>query len=370
MKNILILGAGNAQIDAIEYLKARSGLNVHACSWSSSDRGAGIADKFVKISISDVEKIYEYAKANYIDCIYSVGSDLAMPTIAEVSERLGLPCFMSPDLPIICNNKHLLRGTLGEEFDGNIKFMVAETYSDLRDWDYYPCVIKPVDSQGQRGVYEVWNAVDLKKHFNTSMSFSRSKKLIVEEYADGPEFSVNCFFCCGKIEFSLVSDRIVFDEYPGGIIKEHRVPSLASHETKTQILDLVKHSAEKLNIQDGPAYYQIKLSKSIPKIIEITPRLDGCHMWKLIKYYCGNDLLDATFEYLLEGIKPNLKYKFQNNDYSLAFMCEKPHESFKRSKYDVENVSDLVWYYRDGEIVAPLNGHMEKCGYVIREIAG
>lgn len=369
MKKILILGAGNAQIDAIEYLCEIEGLEVHVCSWSASDKGAKRARIFEEINIADVEKVCEYAQKEKIDYVYSIGSDLAMPTVAEVSARLGLPCFMSPELPIICNNKHLLRNALGEDFDGNIKFVVAETMSELEEWKHFPCVMKPVDSQGQRGVFEVWSAEDLKRHFDVSLHFSAARKVIVEEYADGQEFSVNCFFCQGEMVFSLISDRIVFDEFPGGIIKKHHLPTLANFECQTLIMDLVRRSAERLNIKDGPVYYQIKLSNGAPKIIEITPRLDGCHMWKLIKRYCGDDLLAASFEYLLYDRRPVFKCEFPTDKYSLDFMCEKPYEIFRRSKHDVGDSLDLVWYYQDGDKVASLNGHMEKCGYVIREVA-
>jgi len=369
VKGVLILGAGNAQIDAIEYLIAKDGYEVHVCSWSAEDKGAKLADKFVQINITDADKIQEYVHKNNIDYIYSIGSDLAMPTVAKISARLGLPCFVSPELPMICNNKHLLRDALGEGFEGNIRHITARNLPDLKGWNHYPCVIKPVDSQGQRGVYEVRSANELEKYFDVSMSFSRSKKVIVEEYVDGQEFSVNSFFCHGEMKFSLVSDRIVFDEYPGGIIKEHHVPSLIDQDVKTKILDLVKRSAERLNIREGPAYYQIKLLKNAPKIIEITPRLDGCHMWKLIRHYCNDDLLASTFEYLLEGTEPIFKSDFSDKNLLLEFLCEKPQTIFSKSKYNVDGALELVWYYQDGDEVVSLNGHMEKCGYVVREIA-
>jgi len=370
VKKVLILGAGNAQIDAIEYLNEIEGLEVHVCSWSASDKGAKRAVNFAEINIADVDKVCDYAQKEKIDYVYSIGSDLAMPTVAKVSEKLGIPCFMTPELPIICNNKYLLRNALGEDFNGNMKFMIAETLSDLEKWGKYPCVMKPVDSQGQRGVFEALSEEDLKKHFDASLRFSASKRVIVEEYADGQEFSVNCFFCQGDMVFSLISDRMVFNEFPGGIIKEHHLPTLASLEIQTLIMDLVRRSAERLGIKDGPVYYQIKLSKGAPKIIEITPRLDGCHMWKLIKRYCGDDLLAASFEYLLYGNKPMFKCEFPAKKYSLEFMCEKPNEIFRQTKYDVGTPLDLVWYYKDGDTVASLNGHMEKCGYVIKEVEG
>ena len=78
-KKLLVLGAGNAQIDLIEYAK-NIGLEVYVCSYSNNDKGIGKADVFAQINIVDSEKIESYVKGNKIDYIYSVGSDIAVPT--------------------------------------------------------------------------------------------------------------------------------------------------------------------------------------------------------------------------------------------------------------------------------------------------
>lgn len=86
MKKVLILGAGNAQIDAIEYCKGQ-GYKVYGCSYTDTDKGIPYLDEFKQINIIDAEAVAEYVKDNGIDLVYSVGSDLAMPTVAKVSEK-------------------------------------------------------------------------------------------------------------------------------------------------------------------------------------------------------------------------------------------------------------------------------------------
>lgn len=91
-KKLLILGAGNAQIDLIEYAKS-IGLETHACSYTNTDKGIPLADVFVQINIVDTEKIENYVKENKIDYIYSVGSDIAVPTFCKVAEKLKYVSF-------------------------------------------------------------------------------------------------------------------------------------------------------------------------------------------------------------------------------------------------------------------------------------
>lgn len=365
MKKILILGAGNAQIDAIKYCKNK-GYEVYGCSYTNDDKGIPLLDHFRQIDIKDIEGIESYIQEKNIEYIYSVGSDLAMPTVAKVSEDLGLKHFISSRTADICQAKHKMRTELGQDFKGNIPFQVCRTIEEAKQYHAFPGMMKPVDSQGQRGCYRVDSVQDIEENFAKSLSYSKSGNVIIEKFIDGPEVSVNVFVENGEVKFALVSDRIVFENLPGGIIKEHLLPTHypeAVEETK----DLVKRVIEKLGITQGPAYMQIKLDNGSPMLLEVTPRLDGCHMWNLIKHYCGVDLLDASFSWLLEGKGVSFEMKEQERNLKLAFMCEEPGKAFDRTKYNCDGAEYSTWYYESGDVVKTLNGYMEKCGYQIRE---
>ena len=368
-KKVLILGASNAQIDAIEYCKAK-GYEVSGCSYTLVDNGIPLLDHFGQVDIKDPEGVAKLAKDVEADVIYSVGSDLAMPTVMKVSEMLGLPHFISSETAEICHAKHKMRAALGEDFVGNAAFVVCSTLEEALSFKDFPGMMKPVDSQGQRGCYRVDSAEDIKKNFAISMDYSKEGKVIIETFIDGPEVSVNAYMQDGILRFALVSDRIVFDEFPGGIIKEHRVPSrFADEKAKEECIDLVQRMTQKLGILNGPCYFQIKLDKeNHPVILEVTPRLDGCHMWNLIKHYCNVDLLDACFTHLLEN-KPVLTEKmvFPDTEYYLSFTCKETGAIFDRAEYDIKDAEYVFWYYQTGDKVRKVNGFMEKGGYQIRK---
>lgn len=365
MKKIMILGVGNAQMDAIKYCKEK-GYIVYGCSYTNTDPGIPLLDHFIQLDIKDVEGISAYVEKEQIDVVYSVGSDLAMPTVMAVSEKLGLPHYISSKTAALCQAKHKMRLALGEDFKGNAPFTVCENLNDAIKYSQFPGMMKPVDSQGQRGCFRVDSVEDIKENFEKSMSYSTQKKVIIEKFVDGPEVSVNAFMVNGKIQFALVSDRIVFDEFPGGIIKEHLVPTQYT-ESVEETKDLVQRVAERLEIVDGPLYMQIKLEGTHPVLLEVTPRLDGCHMWNLIKHFCGVDLLSASMEYLLEGKKPEFSPEYSDKRMKLKFMCEQPGKAYDRANYDVQDAMYINWYYETGDIVRKLNGYMEKGGYKIVE---
>lgn len=360
---ILILGVGNAQADVIRYCKAR-GYKVYGCSYTREDKNIYLLDHFEQINIIDKEEILKFSLKHQIDIVYSVGSDIAMPTVSYVSEIMKTPCFVSYNTASVCNMKHKMREKLGKDFGGNIEFRVLGRQEDFKEITFFPSVIKPVDSQGQRGVYLVNSQKDLENHFESSKSYSREGKVIVERYLNGSEVSVNAYMNNGEMIFAIVSDRISFHEYPGGIIKEHILPSVYSEDIQNEIIKLAFNAAQKLGILNGPAYFQIKLEKSKPYIIEATPRLDGCHMWRLIKFYTGVDLMEVCMNHLLTGITNMPEQQRKPGFFKLKFICQPPGTIVKPH---YENALFSQSYYSAGDIVKRQNGYMEKCGYVIEK---
>ncbi len=370
MERILILGAGNAQIDAIEYCKAR-GYEVVGCSYTTVDCGIPHLNYFEQVDIKSIEGVKELAKKYGVSMIYSVGSDIAMPTVMKASEDLGLPHFISYEAAELCHSKNKMREALGADFEGNAPFMVCSSLEEALGYKDFPAMMKPVDSQGQRGCFRVDSTEDIRKYFEKSMDYSHEGKVIIEEFIDGPEVSVNAYFQDGKMRFAIVSDRYAFDDLPGGIIKEHRVPStFADAETQEKTVDLARRIAAKLGIDNGPAYFQIKLKGGKESVIlEVTPRLDGCHMWNLIRHYCGADLLDACFRHLLDGEEVLTDtYEMPDEEYSLKFMSKESNATFHKDDFDTDGAEFVCYYYDEGDRVLKVNGYMEKCGYIIRKI--
>lgn len=364
-KKLLVLGAGNAQIDLIEYAK-NIGLEVYVCSYSNNDKGIGKADVFAQINIVDSEKIESYVKGNKIDYIYSVGSDIAVPTFCSVAENLNMFHFVSSRTADVCCNKHLMREILGADNRFNVPFSVCSTLDEAKKQNFYPLMIKPVDSQGQRGVFRVENFEELMQKFDCSMQYSRCKKVILEKYIYGSEVSVNAYVKDGEVIFSMLSDRESFENMPGGIIKAHHLPS-AFEGTKTheKINELVSETVKKFEIENGPIYFQIKVSDGHPYLIEVTPRLDGCHMWRLIKEYCGVNLLKMTVNHLLGKNIDAPQYDVNREPVHTEFFCQPPDTVFDSEKYEKYTANYKQFYYGRGDVVKKINGYMEKCGYRI-----
>ena len=364
-RTILILGAGHAQIDAIMHCKDL-GFRVLGCSYRKSDPGIALLDGYRQIDICDVEGVRAFAEEEGVAAVYSVGSDLAMPTVTVVSEALGLPAFVSPETAHICHDKGEMRAALSKT-TWSLPYLVASSAEQAASFGAFPAMVKPVDSQGKRGCFRVENADSVYSRFADAVRFSNSDRVIVERYVDGPEISVNAFVRNGEIEFMMPSTRHSHDDLPGGIIKEHVLPCTELSELGRRNVELlVSDVSHALGIANGPVYFQLKLEGDEPRLLEVTPRLDGCHLWRLIKWYCGYDLLARTFDVLLgdDAMYADVRSS-QPETWTLSFMSEPPGKVFDRNSYDVSTADFVCWYYETGDTVLRSNGLLENCGYTI-----
>lgn len=359
---VLILGTGSAQYDAIRWCRD-AGHEVHGCGLARVGPGAAEVDRFFEADLRDARRVVDYCREQGIELVYSVGSDIAMPTVGAVSAQLGLRHFVPEAVAATCQDKGRLRAALGPDFEWNVAFAVASSPVELARWDRFPCIIKPVDSQGQRGVYACHGHRELAARFAEAAAFSRAGRVIVEEFIEGQEISVNVHLAEGAVRFLQASDRFVYDDQPGGIVREHRVPSqVADADT---VGPMVNETARRLGISAGPVYFQAKVGKQGLRLLEVTPRLDGCHLWRLIRYSTGVDLLDAAFRHLVDGAVPDLPVPAAVRPGALRFLSEKPGVRVNRAAFDTGRPDFLQWYYETGETVRPVNGHFEKVGYLV-----
>ncbi|WP_010677047.1 ATP-grasp domain-containing protein [Bacillus timonensis] len=333
--------------------------------------GADVVDHFEEINILDVESLINFINKNEISLVYSVGSDLAMPVACKISEQLSLPHFVSEETARICNNKDLMRSTLGNDFKGNVRFQVVKS-SEEEIVLKYPFILKPADSQGQRGVKLVNSFEEYLESFNDAKRFSRSGLVILEQYISGPELSVNGYIVNGEIMFLIPSDRETWPEYTG-LIHKHVVPTVnLESETILELKNIIESASKKLGINNGPVYAQMKLEQGKPYIIEITPRLDGCHMWNILNYYTGINLLKLSFEHLINNDVSELKKQIEEvtDGYVLEFICQEPNTDADYSKYkkEIQNSLYSFNYYKQGENIRPVNGKLDKIGYFIYKV--
>jgi biotin carboxylase len=366
MKKALLISLGHSQIDAIKYLK-NAGWWVIGCGHKKEGEAPEVVDQFELIDIKDFSALEELGRREKVDLVYSVGSDLAMPAVATVAHGLGLPCFISAETAQLMQNKIMLRDFCATHDISPVKYRKVTSEADIEGWNHFPAIVKPVDSQGQRGVFRADFLDEIKAGLNNSLHSSMSGTVIIEELLDGPEVSANVFIINREVVLNEISDRLVLKGHSGGIPRGHVLPTKkCTRETLIETKALVENCCKKFGIENGPVYFQMKLTRNGPRIIEITPRLDGCHIWRLIKTVGGVDLIAASFRLLADDKSIKLQMQPNKDTCEIRFFLCPPGQVFKKTDYDVPAGALYTEYrYKNGEIVRAVNGFMEVVGYYI-----
>ena len=144
------------QVPIIELSKKR-GFETIVVSIPGNYPGLKIADKTYEVDISDKEKILEVAKIEQVDGIVTDQLDFPVPTVAYVTEKLGLPS-IGYDCALKFTNKYLMRNECARLGINNPEYYKVSTLDEAREKCLdigFPVIIKPTDSAGSRGTYRL-----------------------------------------------------------------------------------------------------------------------------------------------------------------------------------------------------------------------
>lgn len=368
MKKALILGTNAGQADIISYLND-TGWETHACGYKKEGPGCELADYFHLVNTIDLEAVKKLVQDIGADILYSVSSDSAITTATKVSEELGMPHLLNGKIIDLFNNKHEFRDFLNEHDIGFTKYVkVNKDNKDSVEWDLFPCVVKPTNSQGQRGVQLIQDKDSLPQAIELAFESSKDHEAIIEEYLDGAEFSSNIIVQDGAIILNEFSDRIVFGAEYFGLPKGHRIPITYINDRQLKTAQTyVEKIVEQLKIENAVLYIQMKLKGDEPRVIEIAPRLDGCHIWRLIKHIRGVDLRECAIKCLL-GEKIDVSNYISEVDKHgvLQFHHLPTTERFDINKLNlIPNAHFSEYRYENGACIVPINGRLEVVGYSV-----
>ncbi len=302
-RRLVIIGANDFQDQLIRKAKAK-GYETHVFAWENGAIGAKTADFFYPISIVEKESILEVCKKIHPVGICSIASDLAVPTVNYIASRLGLTS-NSEESSTICTNKHSMRDAFEQNGDPSPKSILFEQEMDINAIDVsFPVIVKPTDRSGSRGITKVENRVELKSAVERAVKESFEKKVLIEEFAEGEEYSVEFVSWRGKHTFLALTKKFTTG-VPYFIEIGHLQPAPITPDRRDKIIRVVMHALDSLQIQYGASHAEVKVDASENiKIIEIGARMGGdCIGSDLVQISTGYDFLNMVID-ISCGIPP------------------------------------------------------------------
>lgn len=271
----MILAAGPLQLPGILEAKAL-GLRTVAVDGNPEAVGLSLADCGVVAHILDPEEIYRIAKREKTDAILSLCTDLPMRCLASVARRLGLPA-LSEDAAWNATDKRLMREMFALHGAPSARFVKVDTLADAREAAKrlgYPIALKIACGAGSRGISKAVTAEDLAMHFTAARQLQPEGMLLVEEWLDGEEVSVEGFCVDDEVTIVAITDKIIF-EGPYPVESGHSQPSGLDSRTQQGICEAAAVGVRALGLNWATFHAELKITSEGPRLIEIGPRLGG-----------------------------------------------------------------------------------------------
>lgn len=302
----LVLCGGIPQIALIEDLKSR-GITTVLADMNEKVPGRAHADIFYPVSVFDMDAVREIAVREAVDFVITVCADQVLQVVAQISEELGLPCYIDSRTAENVSKKSYMKKTFLENGIPTSRHMVmaqldTEQLKALR----FPLIVKPVDSYGSRGVRKVTTQQELEQAFADAVAISRTNTAIVEEFVEGNELTVDVYVEDGKAHILAVSNLDKIGDGDRFVIYRTRYPAEMSDSIAAQIQKAATDIAAAFGISNAPMLIQLISDGQRISVIEFCVRTGGGDKFRLIEKVSGFDVIGAVVDLTL-GKKPHVE---------------------------------------------------------------
>ncbi|GBF49576.1 dehydrogenase [Leptospira ryugenii] len=371
-KTILIIGGGDLQLPIIQTAKTMK-LRTLVADMNPNSIGFQIADEKIIMSTKDVEGMVREAKRYLqnkpIHGVITAGTDASM-TVAAVASAAGLPGIRFVDAEA-ASNKVKMRQRLKEHSVPIPAFAPVWSLQDAKDalaFLQFPLVMKPADNMGSRGVIKVNHKDEIPQAFRHAKRFCPTGELILEEYMEGPELSVDALAFNGQIRMTGIADRIIERE-PYFVEIGHNMPSALPKEILAEVERVMVAGMKALGINLGAGKGDIKVTKTGVKVGEIAARLSGGYMSAFTyPLSTGVNLNRAALLIALGETPDNLDPVIERVSIERSLIANPGKLVNVQGAEDVkkiDGVNAIFLQSKPGDLIKEPTNNIEKSGHVI-----
>lgn len=309
-ETIMILGASYDQIPMIEKANEK-GLHVISIDGDIDAPGFAIVDEHYCVDVMNSEKVLEIARKKQIDGITTMVSNLGMRTVAYVANEMNLPA-IPVESANTATDKDEIKKTLKKgnvPVPGGIPCRYFEDAKEKAKELNFPFIVKPVDGTKGRGLVMVADEEKLEETIIYSLKFSPSKKLILEEWIEGPTVGAECLIVEGELVPILITDKYN-TKPPNCVTIGLTTPSNLPEEVQERVKETAKGVAKALGLNTGAAHIDMVVDDGKPKVIDVGPRLaSGPVIFDFAPNMMGVDMIGAIIDMAL-GKTPDIKIRW------------------------------------------------------------
>ena len=270
-KAVLIFGVGPLQESIIERAK-KMGLYTVGIDPCKEATCKDCVDAFEVVGGQDYEGTCAVVDKYGIDAIVTAATDKPLVMMARVAEKYGFP-FYSVETAQWSTDKFQMKQRFIEGGVPYAKGRLVKSVSEVEGFEY-PVIIKPRDNSGSRGVKLCRSKDELKASMSEAFEVSKLDTVLVEEFIEGSEYSIEGLHYDCKSEVIQFTEKKT-TEYPYNVELGHKQPANLTDEQKDAIRDIVAKIGKAMKYENCPSHTELKINERGIFVIETSPRLGG-----------------------------------------------------------------------------------------------
>jgi len=233
----------------------------------------------------------------------------------------------------------------------------------------FPMVIKPVDRAGSRGVFKLEGTKDLDRFFDISLNKSKRCEVVIEEFIDGVESTIDSITYKGKTHVLGISDKKKMYT-PNIIARDIAFPPCYPRSMQDRVKKITQNALEALSVKFGASHTELIVTKKGPMVVEVAGRAGGALIPSdILPHLCGFDVIEKYIKLAL-GEDPRIPEYTLKNSVDLRFFRTSARGVLKRisgvrASKKMTGVSRLSFIVKKGDIMRPPKQDKERIGFVI-----
>ncbi len=368
----MVLAAGLLQIDVIEKAKSM-GYYVLAVDGNPKAPGFNVADKAICADIVNEETMLKIARDEHVDGVIHPCSEVSMAVMGRINDELGLSG-ISREQAICATNKHLMRKAFEKGNAPSPKSILAQdaedAWSRLQNEFDTDAILKPSRNSGSRGIAKVSRNMDkgdFIRAYDESLSESRDHSVLIEQFIEGPEFSIEMIVWQGEIHVLTVTDKKTTGA-PHFVELGHNQPSCFSATDVETLKAAAVAGVRALGVNNCACHAEAKLMNGKAYLMEVGARLGGDFIsTELTHLSTGIDMVAAAIDVAL-GVEPDLSAKEEPKGVCIRYFCPKPGKLVSILNTEVLNNPHVyLWeiYPKEGDVIPAVTSSLCRSGHVI-----
>ena len=364
-KAVLIFGVGPLQESIIKRAK-KMGLYTVGIDPCADATCKDCVDAFEIVPGQDYEGHCAVVEKYGIDAIVTAATDKPLVMMARIAEKYSFP-FYSVETAQWSTDKFQMK----ERFElGGVPHAQGKLISKAEEAEglVFPVIVKPRDNSGSRGVKLCRSKGELEASMNEALEVSKLDTVLVEEFIEGPEYSIEGLHHDGKSEVIQFTEKKT-TEFPYNVELGHIQPANISKENQQIIREIVSKIGSALHFENCPSHTELKINERGIFVIETSPRLGGDYITStLTPLSTGVNLEDELLKISLgESINPQPKAIQYSSVRFFAFEegCVIKHVSNEEFVKSWPHVVDFSFNLKEGQTVNRITSSLNRYGHII-----